>query len=307
MGEYKMTIKARIIAGYLSSILLVGVVGAISFVATTRLVSFFPTGEEHFRSIVAKAMDVAAGAKMMSGDLKMHLLLGEKREKAALTKYYSLLQGLAFLDEEVKLPAARSIVDDIKRDSEKILPLANALMGAHDPDVRAQRGFAEQPRRDLLREFDAVTSRVREKAVQLAELETDLLNRQVAISSAGQVGSYAERMSGHMQMYLLLNDGYEKQKALARYASLSEHLSVLDAKTTLPDAKNILNEIKRNSENAIRTTRALIAAHDKDVNAQGNFIPKNHAALIRELDQQLHKPSPSPSSPGGPRRGVEAR
>jgi len=282
-----MTIKARIMAGYLSSILLVAVVGVIGFAATTRLVSFFPTGEEHFRSIVARAMDVAACAKMMSGDLKMHLLLGDKREKAALTKYYSLLQGLSFLDEQVKLPAARSIVDDIKRESEKILPLANALMGAHDADLGTEKGVAEQSHRDLLREFDAVTSRVREKAVQLAELETDFLNRQVAISSAGEVGSYAERMAGHMQMYLLLNDGIEKQKALARYASLSEHLSVLDAKMTLPDAKKILDEIRRNSDNVLQSAKALIAAHDKDVNGEGRFIPGNHATLIRELDRQL--------------------
>ena len=168
--------------------------GVAGFLGTSSMLGSFEGGESHVRSIIAAAVESSSRAKRAEVNLTVYLLLHDEVYKTTFfQRCGSLAQSISILDKTVRVPAARKIVKRMKTVTEQILPAGKALAEAHDKEMKKSGRFMLEEHAASIQAFHGLTSRLRSDGVELAELETDFLNRQEAVTASTQVNSYAMR------------------------------------------------------------------------------------------------------------------
>ncbi|NJD51947.1 MAG: PAS domain S-box protein [Candidatus Methanoperedens sp.] len=103
------------------------------------------------------------------------------------------------------------------------------------------------------------------------------------LQASNEVSSYSKRAQGHTMLYLTLNNGTDKKKAIERVASLREQIAIMEGKIQNPEAIKILNDTKAKTNEMQSIIESLIKTHDSEME-NGSFDIRNHETLIRNLD-----------------------
>lgn len=280
----RMTIGMKLILGFIGIALLVLVVGVYGLNASKQIVKSFEGGEEHFRAIVSAATEVSSHAKRAESHLILFLMLNDEvdREKF-LTIKSSLIEQIEILDDSVKVPEARVILDKIKFEKDELVVTSKSLLEIYDNDSGSTVSFKPKEHEELIKRFHEAASSVRKYGVELAEFETDFLNKQAAIASATEVSSYAKRAEGHLMLFLMLHDEVDREKFFMRHAYLLEQIEILDKRVKNPEARIIFNEIKSKADELLIAGTSLLDAYDEDMERTGVFDLEKHQELLLGL------------------------
>ena len=143
-----MSIRRKLIAGYLSVALFTVAAGILGFHGTSSMLSFLEGGERQFRSIVESTADISASAKNASDALLLYLALHDSVDKDAFfTHCEGIKKEIVKLDEKVALPQARRRLERISDAAKRFDLLGTTLVKRHDMAMRTGRRFVPEDHR----------------------------------------------------------------------------------------------------------------------------------------------------------------
>ncbi|MFH0821427.1 MAG: HAMP domain-containing protein, partial [Pseudomonadota bacterium] len=277
------------VIGFLSVAVVMLIGAALSLVGVHRILESFEGGEEHFRSIVANAVQVADEAKGAEQHLMIYLLIGRREERERFEQIQTAVANASStLDLTIRDPGARRIYAMIREDVLRIAATAKEILAAYDAFTAENRVFKISEHADAVTRFTDATAAVREHSIRLAQYETNFLNRQESITAATDVCNYARRLEGHLIRYLALGDQADRKKVDDRSASLRHTLDVLNERVEHPAGRELLSRIKQDTELLTASAGTLLGIYDSDVHPSGSFRPTQHHGAIREIHQRVH-------------------
>ena len=280
----RLTIGKKLVLGFIGLTILVVAFGVYGLNASKQIAASFEGGEENLRSIASAATEASIDAKRAEGRLMLFLTLHDEADREQFFRQHtSLLEQIETLDERVKLPEGRGILDGIKPRTDELLTTGTALLEAYDADMAATGDFDSEEHEELVLALHDAASAIRQYGVELANFETDFLNKQAAITAATEVSSYAERAEGHLILFLTLHDEADREKFFMRHASLLEQIEILDERVKLPEGRGILDGIKLGTDELLTAGTALLEAYDADMATIGDFDPEEHEGLVLAL------------------------
>ena len=277
----KMTIGKKLILGFVGLASLVVVVGIYGLNASKQITASFEGGDDHFRSIVATAIELSSCAKRAESHLMLSVTLHREADREEFyTQCEHLCEYIKTLDERVKTPEGRAILEDIKSERDKLRSAGNALLATHDENIASTGDFKPANHEGAVLVFHNTASAIRRYGVELANFETDFLNKQAAITAATEVNSYVKRAEGHLMLFVTLHDEIDREKFFMRHASLLEQVEILDERVKTPEGSAILDNIKSETDRFLTAGIALLEAYDEDMAGTGDFKPANHEGLV---------------------------
>jgi CHASE3 domain sensor protein len=277
-----MKITGKLIYGYGVIAIMVCLVGFFGLTATRQIVRSFEGGEEQIRAIVASANEVSGFVKRAENELILYLTLNDEADKEKyLNRLDSLQKEISFLYEKVEIPEARRILDKINIETIKLAPISDSLLRAYETDIRKNKRFDFLLHKELIEQFHNVISIIREHGTNLADFETDFLNRQEAISAANELSSNAKRAESHVMLYLALHNEKNRGLYLERIKSLQKQTAELDRNVTDVKARIILDKIKSKIEQFISSGDALLKTYESDMQKTGIFEFDHHRNPVK--------------------------
>lgn len=280
-----MRLSRKLTLGFVAVASLVAVAGIFGLAVSRQIVGQFEGGDTHYRSIVANATAASRYAKDAQSALVVYLMLHDPRDRENHLRGMSrLVETVALLDGQVKIPKARRIVEEMKARLSVFQAQCTDLLGRYDRES-ARGGFLPRNHALLFREMNRIGSSIRQDGVDLAAVETDFLNKQTAITAATQVSSYAKRAEGHLMVYLALQNPVEREVFGKRIASLKEQVAVLEERVEDEEGKAILSDIRDGTERLLQAGNGLLAVLDGDASPNGRFNPNDQQDRIREVHQ----------------------
>jgi PAS domain S-box-containing protein len=280
----RMTIGKKLFLGSILIILLVLAVGIYGLNASKEIAASFEGGEEHFRSIVSAATEASSYAKRAEGHLMLYVTLHDEADRENFfIQHTSLLEQVVILDERAKFTEARVILDNIKSNTDELVIAGNSLLEAYDEDMAKTGVFETEKYEELILALHDAASAIRRDGIELADFETDFLNKQAAITAATEVSSYVKRAEGHLMLYVTLHDEVDREKFFNRHASLLEQIAILDERVKVPEAIMILDNIKSNTDELVAAGNSLLEAYDEEMARTGVFETEKHKELILAL------------------------
>lgn len=269
---------------YLLITLLFGLVGFVGFTASKEIVNSFEGGEKEFRTIAASASQISNFTSRAEGHLMLYLVIHDEIDKK---KFYSMYSSLSRyidkLDEMVTAPKAIDIYTGIKNRADELMKMAELLIEAHDAEVARAGSFDLKSHGGLIREFSDMSGTIRMLGLELAEFETDFLNRQGAITAATELSSLVKQAEAHLMLFLVLNDETDREKFLQRYAELLRRFYVLEKKAKGESEREILYNIRSAVDEFLPRAQSLIEAHEQEIKLSKRFDYEKHKILIREV------------------------
>ncbi|HSB52054.1 MAG TPA: hypothetical protein VLD40_05300, partial [Dissulfurispiraceae bacterium] len=209
----RLTVTKKLLAGFTAISLLLVLLGLFSVHVARQIVSSFEGGEAHFRSIVVDATEAMIQVKEAESQLRLYVTLHDERYKEAFEhRLDSLKNRVEILDRWVRVEKAMKVEGALKESEDRFLAASAALLRQYEDEMAKTGGFNISKNAALLRTLNETASAVRDKAVKLAEIETDFLNKQAAITAATEAGSFAKRAEGHLMQYLTLHDLVDRDK-----------------------------------------------------------------------------------------------
>lgn len=279
-----MNIRRKTTAGYVLVALMASIGGIVGLVGTKRMLGYVEGGESQLRSTIANANGVSSLSKRAEAQVMLYLTLNDKSYKTGFFETTTALEEkISLLDREERSPQGRQLVDLMKKDVARIVPLGSTLIELHDEQVERTGQFKPAHHQALIRRFHDVTRGVRVAGIRLAEFKTDFLNRQEAITASTQLSSYATRAEGHLVLYLLLGDDVDKSKFFSRVESIESCITILDKRLKARDERETLARIRVAASDLVPAGKALTEAYHDDVRNWGHFIPNAHKDLFTRL------------------------
>lgn len=136
---------------------------------------------------ITASLELASYAKRLQGHLLAHLLLQNKEDRQKVfDRYQSMKQLISVLDERMTGPAAGKILDDIRTDTEQIMPVVNELLKASESDAVGKGRPTIENQDALMNKVSVLTDGVRDNAMALARLNValEIEPKKLALESA---------------------------------------------------------------------------------------------------------------------------
>jgi len=178
-----MNVYKKLIIGFVIISLLVGFVGILGLYANRQIVRNFESGEKHFGSIIVASTEVSSYAKRAEGHVMLYITLHDEQDKQKFSmRMDSLRNQTSIIDENMKNPEARKLLDEIVSKTDELQFIGESLINAHDSEINVTGDFRPENHAELIRNLNKAASEIRENGVKLAELETRLKTEQEEIS-----------------------------------------------------------------------------------------------------------------------------
>jgi CHASE3 domain sensor protein len=136
---------------------------------------------------ITASMELASYAKRLEGHLIAYLLLQNKEDRQKVfDRYQSLIQMTSILDEKMDDPAAKKILDDVRAETDQIMPAVQELLKAHGSDIQTNERPTRENYEALLRQISTLTDRVGDNGFALARLNValEIEPKKLALESA---------------------------------------------------------------------------------------------------------------------------
>jgi len=135
----------------------------------------FETNFLNRQEAITASTEISSLVKRAEGHLMLYLTIHDESDRDKFFKRYaSLREYISILEIRVKDPETRKLLNRIKANSDKILPIGNALIYRHDHDMKSWGNFQTEQRSELLRMFSKTVSTVREDGLELAKINIRL-------------------------------------------------------------------------------------------------------------------------------------
>jgi nitrogen fixation/metabolism regulation signal transduction histidine kinase len=159
--------------------LLAGFVGITGIYTNKQTVINFEGGEKQFGSIIMASAEISSYAKRAEGHVMLYITLCNEQDKQKFLERIKSLRNQTFIiDENVKNPEARNILEEIKSKTDELQSIGESLMEAQDNETKATGDFMPKNHEESIRSLNEAASKIREDGVKLAELETRLKTEQ---------------------------------------------------------------------------------------------------------------------------------
>jgi PAS domain S-box-containing protein len=281
-----MTIKQKLISGFLAVAFLAGVVGLFGLSASQQIVRSFDGGEEHFRSIVSAATAVTSYAKRAEGHLLLYLTLDSEEDRQKFfQRYESMKNEIAILDKKINVPEARQLLENIKSIEDQILERGVQLIQDHDRDLRESKKFNSESYGAELRKFHDAAGNVVKEAIRLARLETNFLNKQQSITSASELASYVKEGESHLMLFLDLGNHLDRERFFKNYARMQEEIALLSEVLKNPESIQNLDAIKATEGTFYHLGTLLLAAQEEAAAKKVPFREMGQARLLKDFNE----------------------
>jgi len=280
-----MKVKHSLISSLLILLSLMGLIGYLGVIASNIVAESYEGKDGHFRAIVLTATELSGQIKNLESELMLRLALNNKlwNEEEFLSKC-EFLRGRI---QEIKRMSASSqeieFVDQMEIELENMLLQGMSLIEHHHNDFASTEGFQAELYKKKIKSFHSSSSAIRKMGVKIADKNTLFLNRQKAITSATEAGSYAKRAEGHFLLYLTLNDTVDKDKFFKRHASLKKSIKTLRQLTSYPEALETISQMEITAEKILQAGRTLIKVYDDDSKTSHGFQIQKHSENIARL------------------------
>jgi CHASE3 domain sensor protein len=282
-----MKIRHKLTIGYLLVAVFISLSGFLGIFGTERIIRLLQGDDEHLRSVVLLAFKVSIHADDLETELAMYLLLGDEVfKKKYLYHSATLKNNVIDLERKVGIAQRQEIVSAIKFDLDHIEPLGQALIDAHDNDMKKRGSFEASDYTDLMTKFVTHAANVRRDGLKLADRETDFFNRQEPITAAIRAVSYAKRLQSHLLDYLLFKDPTDRKKISERYRSMLDTMSILENRLADNTTRQILDRISADIEQIGPVMRDLVEYMDSEGPAK-KFVSPDGAGLIRKVSSVI--------------------
>jgi|GEM_PF-1551502 CHASE3 domain sensor protein len=136
---------------------------------------------------ITASMELASYAKRLEGHLIAYLLLQNKEDRQKVfDRYQSLKQMTSILDEKMDDPAPRKILDDVRTDTDQIMPAVQELLKANGSDIQTNGRPTRENYEALLRKISTLTDRVGDNGLALARFNValEIEPKKLALESA---------------------------------------------------------------------------------------------------------------------------
>lgn len=186
----RWNVSRKLILGFMATALLVGGVGFIGLTAIQEIVGDFDGEQKHFEHIFTATIELTNDVKRAEGHLMLFLELhGEIDRNNFFETHASLQERLVILDEKIKSPGSRILLDTIKSIESDLSRLGQSLIQSHDEGMAIDGEFQIYYYEDLLNTLHDTTSRMIDQGGKLAELERSLRNegKKAAIRKAALI------------------------------------------------------------------------------------------------------------------------
>lgn len=281
-----MKLSEKLIAGYAILCIAVVALGYFGINAARQVAKAFEGGEAHFRSVVTAANEAGSYAKRAEGHLMLYLTLGAQSDRDKFfARCQSLDERIETLRDAVNRPEAKTMVSRIEESSHELCSTGKAILVSYDDNVQQVREFSPARHEGLVRRINARADEVRFAASELADFETDFLNKQTAVSAATESSGSAKQAEGHLMLFLVLGDEGERQNYYKAMRELQESIEVLNRRVRTVESRNVLEDIKTGVRGLAETGTALLNAYDEDVATGGKFLFLRRAELVRDLNR----------------------
>ncbi len=174
-----MKLKQKLVAVFIAISLLVGLVGFLGLYTNNQIVNSFESGEEHFGSIIEASNEVSSYAKRAEGHLILYLTLNNESDRQKFfMRLASLREQSSIMDEKVKNPEARKILNDINSKTDELQSTGESLLKAYDTEIKTTGRFRLENHQGLIRNLDNTAAEIRDDGLRLAKIEVDLRTEQ---------------------------------------------------------------------------------------------------------------------------------
>jgi nitrogen fixation/metabolism regulation signal transduction histidine kinase len=113
----------------------------------------------------------------------LYITLHDEQDKQKFSmRMDSLRNQTSIIDENMKNPEARKLLDEIVSKTDELQFIGESLINAHDSEINVTGDFRPENHAELIRNLNKAASEIRENGVKLAELETRLKTEQEEIS-----------------------------------------------------------------------------------------------------------------------------
>ncbi len=195
-----------IVGGFLLSILIIAATGIYALNISRQIITSFEKGEKHFGSIASAATEVCSYVKRAEGHFMLYMVFNRNLDKEKLPKrIQSLKEQITILDEKVKHPEARALVDEIKARTHRIQALLDRFLETRDQDLKASGQFQIKNHSEAIFTLHENFSTVRKLGVQLAKFEIKLENetKTAVLKRASILKFYIVFILGIMSVFTL--------------------------------------------------------------------------------------------------------
>ena len=136
---------------------------------------------------ITASLELVSYAKRLQGHVFAYLLLQDKEDmQKVFDRYQSMKQMTSILDERLNNPAARKILDDIRTETEQIMPAVQELLEANAGDTAKKGHLALENQDALIRKVCALADSIRDNGLALTRLNVaqEIEPKKLALESA---------------------------------------------------------------------------------------------------------------------------
>lgn len=122
-----------VLSGFLISLLLLSVTAFYALYLNQKVAASISMEGETFEVVTTAAAEVSSYAKRAEGHLLLYLSLHRNADRTKFpTRVASLQEKIALLDQTISNSHARTLLDEIKVNSQDVLILGETLIAVHD-------------------------------------------------------------------------------------------------------------------------------------------------------------------------------
>jgi PAS domain S-box-containing protein len=279
-----MKIKHKLTGAAFILVFIITLAGIYSLITTDEIISVFRKGDVHFKDIIRTSTNISSCSKRAESHLILYLSFGDKADLERFhAAYGNLMNNLSELQKIVKKQNSRIIVEEIITSVDSLLPSAKDLVSSFSPEKSTGDMARDRTFRRQILEYHSLTSRIRKLGEKIAQLESDFLNKQEAISSSNEISSYIKRAEGNLMIYLFLGDRKEREKFFKMNASMIGEIRNLQHRMTSPTEKKLIRKLKESSSLFRKTGSTIIKKYESEKRKR-NFSIAGYRKLIRDLN-----------------------
>jgi hypothetical protein len=282
-----MKLQHKLNLGFGAIILILILVGGIAIWANQQIVFELERKQDNFRSMIDAAdaaFAISKYSKSAESHLMLYLNLHENGDLLSYSEATKALENQIYVLQTGKYdPEGQGIIYSIMNEKDKLLSRAELLLALDGQNKLPQNSFLSDQQEKILAFHDA-TSTLRRLGIEFIHYSTNFLNKQIAITAAAEVSSYASRAAGHLMLYLTLQDTEDREKFFLRIKALEDQIGILEKFLVDAEGRSVIEDMKTKKDGLLESGIHVLSLYNQDMEATGLFLPAHHRDAVLTLE-----------------------
>ena len=281
-----MSIRTKLILSFMVISLLGAGLGTIAIWSNQKLIEQLAFSEKPTRFAIHSAKQISVHAKWAERHLYLYLI---KHTKADRDKFFEHIvaidEKIVFLENNTLKLARNSLISAIKTKTLQLSTSGTKLLEIIDLLDRKSRPFKSEKYQDQIFEIHEATHHIAYQSLQLENLLTDILNRQIEYSAANSIRKNSEEAEVHLMIFLMMDDSISRTSFYSGIKSIEAQIEILKRFVQSDQSKQLLQKMISNKQKLLNTGKILLQKYDAQ-NQQGkSFSTEKHKLEITAFHQ----------------------